>query len=125
MALGMGFDEYWNCSPKRYRAYRKAHELKNEQRNQEMWLQGFYVYKAIETALHNQPAFATKPVKPVSYLQEPIRITPYTEQEKQRKAKEEEEKKLADFEKYLTDFQKSWEKKHGRVSKHTDNKNKH
>ena len=114
MALGMSYDEYWNCSPKRYKAYRKAHELKNEQRNQEMWLQGFYVYKAIETALHNQPAFATKPPKPVSYLQEPISLKPLSEEEKRQKEEKEQEKKMADFQKYLTDLQKNWENKHGR-----------
>lgn len=114
MALGMSYDEYWNCKPTRYKAYRKAHELKNEQRNQEMWLQGFYVYKAIETALHNQPAFATKPPKPVSYLQEPIPLKPLSEEEKAKRTEAEEEKKLADFQKYLTDLQKNWEKKNGR-----------
>ena len=114
MLLGMSYDEYWTCSPKRYRAYREAHKLRTEQRNQEMWLQGFYVYKAIETALHNQPAFATKPVKPVNYLEEPIRITPLSEEEKRAKEDEENEKKLKDFTNYLTQLQKRWENKHGR-----------
>ena len=112
MAMGMGYDEYWNCSPQRYRAYRKAHQMKIEQRNTEMWLQGFYVYKAIETALHNQPAFATKPVKPVNYLEQPIRITPLSAQEKREKEEKEKETKLAGFTNYLTQFQKNWESRH-------------
>lgn len=114
MAMGMGYDEYWNCSPQRYKAYRKAHQMRTEQKNQEMWLQGWYVYKAIETALHNQPAFATKPVKPVSYLEQPIRITPLSAEEKRAKEEAEKAKKLAEFTDYLTQFQKSWESRHGR-----------
>ena len=111
MLLGMSYDEYWTCSPKRYRAYRQTHKLKTEQRNQEMWLQGFYVYKAVETALHNQPAFATKPVKPVNYLEEPV---PITEEKIKEKQAEQEEQKLKDFPNYLTQLQKRWENKHGR-----------
>lgn len=113
MAIGMGYDEFWNCSPSRYIAYREAHKLRVEQKNQEMWMQGLYVFKAIETALHNQPAFSTEPVQPVSYLEEPIRITPYTEQEKIQKEEAQREKELKALTDYLKNFQQNWERKHG------------
>ena len=109
MAMGMGLDEFWNCSPKTYRFYREADRIQTEKRNTQMWLQGWYVFKAIETALHNQPAYTTKPVKPINYLQEPVRITPMSEAE--QKAKEEEDTdKLV---KQLSAIKKAWESKHG------------
>lgn len=109
MSYGMTYDEFWTCRPSRYKAYRELNKLRAERRNQEMWWQGFYVFRAIETALHNQPALAVKPPTPISYLEEPIRITPLTEQEKH----EQEEKKKQDFVNYLMSVQKAWEQKHG------------
>ena len=77
-----------------------------------MWMQGLYVYKALETALYN--AFAPKTATPMNYLEEPIRITPLPEEERRAKEEEENEKKLKAFTNYLTQVQKNWEKKHGR-----------
>lgn len=117
MALGMTYKEYWSATIEEKECYLEAHKLKTEQRNQEMWLQGFYVFKAIETAIHNQPAFALSRVTPISYLQEPIRITPYTEEEK----REQDEKKKKAFADYLINFQKKWEEKNGTRSRDQEN----
>lgn len=109
MAIGMSYDDYWNGDPDMAQAYIKAHEIKNEQKNQEMWLQGWYVFKAIEISLYNQPAFA-KPPKYEPYLKEPVRITPLTEEEREA----EEQKKLDEVVAYFENFQKNWENRHGR-----------
>ncbi|MCH5203136.1 MAG: hypothetical protein J1F03_00225 [Oscillospiraceae bacterium] len=55
--------------------YRKAHELKRKERNQELWLQGLYFYEAlcdVSPVLH---AFAKKGTKPTSYPAEPYALT--------------------------------------------------
>ena len=75
-----------------------------------MWLQGLYVFKAIETALHNQPAFALHPPKPITYLENPLPLYGKTEEE----VEAEKQTALDNLTKYLTSFQKSWEKKHGK-----------
>lgn len=116
MALGMTYSEYWNCSPSVYKAYREAHRLKADQKNQEMWLQGFYVFKAIETALHNQPAFATKKIEPISYLEKPIPLSPPSEEERKEREKELKEKQLIGLKLYLMQHQEQWERKYGRSS---------
>lgn len=53
LAIGMSSAEYWegDCSLTRY--YRKAYKLKQEEKNNNAWLQGLYMYDAISTALHN------------------------------------------------------------------------
>ena len=53
ISIGMTSTEYWAGDPKLARFYRKAYRLKQEQMNQEAWLQGLYIYDAVSTALHN------------------------------------------------------------------------
>lgn len=47
LALGMTYDEFYKKDHTLVIAYRKAYEQKQEQKNQEMWLMGAYVYQAI------------------------------------------------------------------------------
>ena len=92
LSIGMTFDQYWNgdCTLPKY--YRKAEELRNEKRNQELWLQGMYVYEAICDVAPVLHAFAGKGAKPAPYSSKPYAIT-----EKQIKQDEEEkQRKLAE-----------------------------
>lgn len=104
MAMGVSCEEYWHGDPTRLKHYEKAHELKNEQRNQEMWLQGLYIHNAVGVVLKN--AFAKKGETPEKYIQKPIRITPLTEREKQENAEKERQKIIAN----LTAWGKAWKK---------------
>jgi hypothetical protein len=53
LAIGMSYAEYWAGEPSLARYYRKAYKIKQEQDNNNAWLQGLYFYDAISTALHN------------------------------------------------------------------------
>lgn len=90
MAMGQSADEYWNGNPNLAKAYRQAHNIRLEQRNQELWLQGMYIMDAFAVVLGN--AFGGKGRKKQKYLSEPIRITPLTEQEKKEKEQREWER---------------------------------
>lgn len=81
-------DEYWNGSADLVIHYRKANEIKNERKNQELWLQGLYFYEAIVCVSPVLHAFATKGAKPLPYPNEPYALT----KEAQEKKKEEKEK---------------------------------
>ena len=72
--LGMSYDEYWRMDCELVRAYRKAYELKQEYDNSLLWLQGLYVYRALEA---QRPGwnFLAKSPKPEKYLDKPIAIT--------------------------------------------------
>lgn len=48
MAMGMSYDEYWNGELERVKFYRKAFKFKKKQDNEKLWLQGAYIYKALE-----------------------------------------------------------------------------
>lgn len=60
-----------------------------------MWLQGLYIYNAVGTVMAN--AFAKKGATPAKYIEEPIRLTPYTEQEKAEIAEKERRKTVEYF----------------------------
>jgi hypothetical protein len=64
--------------------YARAHELRNEQRNQEMWLQGLYDFKAFSAAVQffGWQLGGKKGAKPEPYLSSPV---PITEREKKPK----------------------------------------
>lgn len=82
MAIGVPCDEYWHGDYTSLQYYVKAHELRNEQRNQEMWLQGLYNYKAFESVIgmFSWGLGGRKGSKPESYISSPI---PITEREKE------------------------------------------
>jgi len=51
--LGMSYEEYWNGDPRLVRCYREAHEMKRESKNQELHLQGFYIYEAFSSVMED------------------------------------------------------------------------
>lgn len=108
LSIGMTPGQYWDGDATLTVAYRKAHEITRERRNEELWLQGLYVYEAILNTAPVTSAFS-KVKKPLPYRSEPI---PLTEQ----KAKELEEaanqKKLEEgrdvFRQMVAEFNKSF-----------------
>lgn len=87
LAIGMSLDEYWCASPHLVRYYREAHKLSVEQRNQELWLQGLYIYNAFSVVLAN--AFGKKGGKRHNYLEKPINLFEFThKQEEAERVKE-------------------------------------
>ena len=99
MSIGMSYDEFWNQDVSRVKAYRKAYELREKRRNQELWLQGMYVYEALCDA---SPLFRFSmkkgSIKPEPYVKEPYPITEAEVREKEeRKAREKEARLKAEF----------------------------
>ena len=92
LSIGMTYDQYWNDDSTLVKYYRKADEIRKERRNEELWLQGMYIYEAlcdVSPVLH---AFAKKGVKPVPYSAKPYAIT----EQQHRRDEEEKERKIAD-----------------------------
>ena len=92
LSIGMTPEQYWDGDCTLVKYYRQAEELRNEKRNQELWLQGMYIYEAICDVSPILHAFAKKGVKPLPYPSKPYAIS-----EKQiKKEREEKERKLAE-----------------------------
>jgi hypothetical protein len=92
LSIGMTYEQYWDGDCTLVKYYRRAEELRNEKRNQELWLQGMYIYEAlcdVSPVLH---AFAKSGAKPIPYSSKPYAIN-----EKQiREAREDKERALVE-----------------------------
>jgi hypothetical protein len=75
LSIGMTPEQYWDGDPELAKYYRKADEIRSERRNQELWLQGMYVYEAICDASPIFHAFAKKGSKPHPYADKPYALT--------------------------------------------------
>ena len=72
--------------------YRQAEEIRNEIKNQELWLQGVYIYEALCDVSPIMTAIPKKGAKPLPYPERP-----YTISEKQRKLEEaDKERRIAE-----------------------------
>lgn len=86
----MPLNEYWECDPLVYGAYRQSYKIKQEAENYKAWLMGRYVYDAIGSlAPILRPNMTGQTVKAQAYLAEPYPVT----QEDLERRKEEKAKK--------------------------------
>lgn len=102
LSLGMTYDQFWNDDPGLVRYYRKAEEIRNEKRNQEMWLQGMYFYDALCDAAPILRAFGKKGTKPLPYPKKPYPLKAETQRDAEVKEKGKMQKALALMEAFAT-----------------------
>lgn len=88
LSIGMTAEQFWDGDPTLCKYYRQAEEIRNEKRNQELWLQGMYIYEALCDVSPIFHAFAKKGSKPHTYSNQPYALT-----EKQRRREEEEKQR--------------------------------
>jgi hypothetical protein len=101
LAIGMSSAEYWSGDPSLVRYYRKAYRIKQEEINNNAWLQGMYIYDAVSTALHN--ALRGKNSQAKTYAKQPYNFENKhkTEEEQAREVEVEQEKALAWMESFV------------------------
>ena len=102
MVYGMTYDEFWYAEPWRAVSYRKAHRLRTEQMNQQLWMAGLYNHNAVSVAINN--AFSKQKQK---YIQEPIRIFPPTEDERKAQVEANNRKLVERLNAWKDAFEKS------------------
>ena len=83
-------EQYWDGDTSLVRAYRKADEMRRKRRNEELWLQGAYIYEALCDVSPVLRPFAKAGTKPVPYPEEPYPIT--VEDMREREEREKREK---------------------------------
>ena len=112
LSIGMSEDQYWDRDCQLVVAYRKAEEVRTSRKNQEMWLQGAYVYEALCRVSPIFHAFAKKGTKPAPYITEPFAITEkQAEYKQEEKAKQTFDKGKAMLEGFMTQHNKKFERK--------------
>ena len=108
LSIGMTYDQYWNDDPSLVKYYRKADEMRKERINEELWLQGMYVYEALCDVSPILHAFAKKGTKPHPYSERPYAIT---ESQHKREKEEKERKHLEKCKRYMEALMSSNNKK--------------
>lgn len=109
MAIGMTYEQYWYGSPYMIKAFEKAHDLRNQQKNQEMYIMGNYIFDALTIAFSNFHLDGKRHTMN-KYLKKPYDLekSMVTESEKIELA-EKERQKIIDG---LNAWKKSWDKQH-------------
>jgi hypothetical protein len=87
LSIGMSPEQYWDGDSTLTIHYRKADEIRNERKNQELWLQGMYIYEALCDVAPIIHAFAKKGTKPRPYATAPYSLT--TRQREREKVEKE------------------------------------
>lgn len=88
LSIGMTEEQYWDKDCLLVKYYREAEELRNEKLNQQAWLQGMYIYDALNRVAPILHAFAKKGTKAQPYVEQAYPISKRSAQE----ARENEEK---------------------------------
>ena len=94
LSIGMTPEQYWDGDSTLTKYYREADRLHLKRRNEELWLQGMYIYEAlcdVSPVLH---AFAKRGTKVVPYPERPYAIT-NTDIKEEKKRKEQMEREKA------------------------------
>lgn len=107
----MTYEQFWNGDVEMVKAYRKAHEIKQREIDQNAWIQGAYIYQAIGALAPALKAFAKGSAKP--YLEHPFGYeTAPLDIEAPHKTKEEasDEKALTWMEMWAISFNERFEK---------------
>lgn len=101
LAIGMSYAEYWEGDSSLTRYYRRAYQIKQEEINNNAWLQGLYIYDALSTALHN--ALRDKKTHTRDYAKQPYNLNKRekTEAEKAKEVEIEQQKAAAWMENFV------------------------
>ena len=91
LSIGMTYEQFWEGDPNLAKYYRQAAEMRIERKNQELWLQGLYVYEALCDVAPILQAMAKKGTKARPYPEQPYSIT----ENQRRRENEEKERKIA------------------------------
>ena len=78
MSIGMTYEQFWYGDPWMVVSFRKAHEMRKDMLNQQLWLQGLYIYNAINVVA------STLMGKPKEYINKPIDLNVRTNAEKEK-----------------------------------------
>ena len=87
-------EQYWDGDPSLPKYYRKAYELQRKRTNEDLWLQGMYIYEALCDVSPLLQAFAKKGTKAHPYVSRPYSITSDDRKEEQ-KLKEQQSREKA------------------------------
>ena len=88
LSIGMTYEQFWDGDVCAHKAFREAEKLRWQKKNQELWLQGAYIYEALLDVTPYLKAFSKS--RPKKYIKEPFDL--FKEQEDAREEREARER---------------------------------
>ena len=88
LAMGMSYEQFWEQDCTLVIPYRKAFQIRQEEINNTAWLNGLYIWKALQCAPLFVNGFVPKGASIEPYFDKPINFTP--EKKKPKRQTEEE-----------------------------------
>ena len=85
----MTYEQYWFGDPLMVRAFYKADKIRQRRINEEAWLYGAYVYRALDASVNNM--MRKKGTEPAVYPQKPYDLGNDDETELEKEKREEQE----------------------------------
>lgn len=116
MSYGMSYDEYWYGEPYRAMFYLQAYKIKVRQKDEQMWMQGMYIYEALCDVSPILHAFSKKGTKPLPYSH-----APYLSNENSLKTKQEKKQEKKNAQLIARVYFENWARD---TKKHFDNQKK-
>lgn len=104
----MTADQYWNGDCQLVKAYREARKIQQKRKNEELWLQGMYIYEALCDVSPILRAFS-KAKKPAPYPEQPYEL----KEPEKNTDKKNENPGLTAFETMVANWNASFKKKRG------------
>lgn len=93
-------EEFWHGDYTMLKYYERAHDYRVEEINQQLWLQGLYIYSAVETAI-NRGINGSKKSK---YIEKPIDMFPKTEYQKRLEEIEQKNRLIKQLDRWAAKF---------------------
>lgn len=75
ISIGMSEEQYWDRDCELVKFYKKAHQIKLQQINHQLWWQGLYIYEALCNVSPLLQVMGKGPRRPLPYPKEPHPIT--------------------------------------------------
>lgn len=110
LSIGMSYEQFWEMDVELVTYYRKAWKLKRDMRNQDLWLQGAYIYEALLDVVPVMHAFAKKGAKPVPYRDKPYELYDRPKDKKNAEQNEGDKKAKAYMQMFALAINKKFEK---------------
>ena len=94
MSYGMSYDEFWYGDAYVTKFYAEAHKIKVRQKDEDLWMQGMYIYESLCKVSPILHAFSKKGTKPLQYAEKPYLADRLREKTKEEIEQEKENERL-------------------------------
>ena len=103
----MSYEDFWDGEPEKAKFYRDKAKWDTKRKNQELWLQGIYVYEAIMDAAPILNPFSKKK-KAIPYRSEPI---PLNDVESKKEKEQKHKKEMENGKQKMMEIMESWNRR--------------